>query len=153
MERTRIEELDERLSAEVIKAEIAAAESKQTANEASHGMATSYSVAGDVEHAKNSALLSLERLSALKKLKKEVDEALNNKAPEIVEPVCFIEISFSDGKKSEFYFVNNSAYISGLDFISPDSILGKAIIGNSIGDSFSYSVGEQRFSGVITAIF
>lgn len=152
MKRVKLEELAVRLKEELKKAEISAAESKKTANEASHGMATSYSVAGDVEHAKNTALLSLQKLEQLQKLKCEIDEAVGSVAPTTVSPVCFVSITFEDGRNSDFYFVKNSAYMSGIKFISPDSILGKAISGKSIGDNFSYTAGDQKFSGVIIEI-
>ena len=152
MERIKIKELSARLEEEIKKAEASAFESKEAANEASHGMATSYSVAGDVEHAKNTALLSLQKLGQLKKLKLEIDRAIEIEIPKTVSPVCFVSIKFDDGRDSDFYFVKNSAYISGINFISPDSILGKAISGKPVGENFSYSAGDQKFSGVISSI-
>jgi len=150
--RTRINDLAARLKEEVEKAESAATGSKQAANEASHGMATSYSVAGDVEHAKNTALLSLQKLNQLKKLKEEVDAALEKNKPDKVSPVCYVTLRFADGRTSEFYFVKNSVYVSGINFISPDSLLGKSIVDKPVGANFSYTAGDQKFSGTITEI-
>jgi hypothetical protein len=152
MDRTKLGQLSERLSVDIKKAEAAAVSSKQAANEASHGMATSYSVAGDVEHAKNSALLSLQKLELLTKLKEEVDEALEAEAPVTATPVCYVELGFDDGRNSAFYFVKNPVYISGLNLISPDSLLGAAIIGKKAGDKFSYKVEERNLSGIVSLI-
>jgi len=152
MGREKLRKLAVRLEEEVKRAENAASGSKQAANEASHGMATSYSVAGDVEHAKNSALLSLQKLNQLKKLKEEVDAALENNKPDKISPVCYVTLRFTDGRTSEFYFVKNSVYISGINFISPDSLLGKCIVGKPAGANFSYTAGDQKFSGVISGV-
>jgi hypothetical protein len=152
MARTKLEAFAKRMDEEIKKAETAAAGSNQAANEASHGMATSYSVAGDVEHAKNSALLSLQKVDQLKKLKGEVTEALKNEVPLSVIPVCVVSLLFSNGRKSEFYFVKNSVYVSGINLISPDSLLGKSILGKSAGVGFSYTAGDQKFSGTILEI-
>jgi hypothetical protein len=152
MDRTKLKDLAVRLEEEIKKAERATAGSKQAANEASHGMATSYSVAGDVEHAKNTALLSLQKLNQLKKLKEEVDAALENNKPDKVSPVCYVILQFADGRTSEFYFVKNSVYVSGINFISPDSLLGKSIVSKPVRASFSYTAGDQKFSGVISSI-
>jgi hypothetical protein len=152
MIRIKLEELGVRLKEELSKAEISASELKKTANEASHGMAASYSVAGDVEHAKNTALLSLQKLEQLKKLNKEVTEALEKAMPVTASPACFLSIKFDDGRTSDLYYVKNSAYIFGLNLISPDSIFGKAILGKSIGSNFSYSAGDKKYSGIILSI-
>jgi len=152
MERFKLKELAARLEEEVERAGSAALKSKQSSNEASGGLATSYSAAGDAEHSKNSALLILQKFEQLKRLKEEIDIALNSEIPAEVEPVSFVILTFNDGRKSAFYFVKNPVYLSGLNLISPDSLIGKAILGKSVGESFSYSAGNQAFSGVISEI-
>jgi len=152
MDRLKLKELAGRLDEEIEKAGSAASASKKAANEASSGLATSYSVAGDVEHAKNSALLSLQKVNQLKKLKDEIDEALKSGAPETVSPVCFVSVSFDNGKRSDFYFVKNPVYLSGTNLISSESLLGSAILGKKIGEKFSYTAGDTKFSGVISEI-
>ena len=153
MKREKLEELAKRLNEELEKAETAVRHTQKTANEASHGLATSYSAAGDAEHAGNTALLSLRKLEQLKKLKGELDESMGTGVPVVVTPVCFVSIKFDDGKVTDFYFVKNSAYISGINLITPGSLLGRAISGKSVGDKFSYISGDQNFSGVISGIY
>jgi len=152
MDRLRLKELAGRLDAEIEKAETAASASKKAANEASGGLIASYSVAGDVEHAKNSALLSLQKVNQLKKLKDEIDGALKLETPEAVSPVCFVSVLFDNGKKSDFYFVKNPVYLSGVNLISSESLLGSAILGKKISEKFSYTAGDQNFSGIISGI-
>ncbi|KKS94533.1 MAG: hypothetical protein UV71_C0024G0005 [Microgenomates group bacterium GW2011_GWC1_43_13] len=152
MKRQKLENLAARLKEELGKAEVSALHTRKTANEASHGLATSYSAAGDAEHAGNTALLSYQKLEQLKKLKAEIEESRIGAVPETVSPVCFTSVTFDDGRISEFYFVKNSAYISGINFISPDSPLGSAISGKSAGERFLYSAGEENHAGVISGI-
>lgn len=79
--REKIKILFDRVKRMTEESERYAKESKLAANEASHGMATSYSVSGDVEHAKNTALLSLQKLQQMKKLLSEVEKELEQKPP------------------------------------------------------------------------
>jgi transcription elongation GreA/GreB family factor len=132
--------------------EKAAEESRLAANEASGGMAQSYSVAGDVEHARNTANLSLEKAKQVKKLKEEIGASVGTEMPEVVKPVCFSSLEFGDGSKKDIYLVENPVFIAGFSLISPSSLLGAALIGKKGGDSFSYSSGEQKFEGKVLRI-
>ncbi|MGA3292089.1 MAG: hypothetical protein ABSC49_03035 [Candidatus Microgenomates bacterium] len=152
MTRLKLKELSLRLKEEVERVGSAALKSKQSSNEASRGLGASYSAAGDAEHSHNTALLSQQKFEQLKKLKDEIEKALDNETPTNIETVCFVSVEFSDGRKSEFYFVKNSIYLSRLNLISPDSLIGKAIMGKSVGESFFYTAGDRKFSGIISEI-
>jgi transcription elongation GreA/GreB family factor len=152
MDRIKLKILAERLGKEIKKAEVNAKESKKSANEISAGLVGSYSIAGDVEHARNSALLSLQKLDLLKALALEVSVSLREEIPSKIIPASFITLTFDDGRTSEFYFVKTPVNILGIRFISPNSIFGKSIVNKSIGDSFSYTVEDQKFSGKISSI-
>jgi transcription elongation GreA/GreB family factor len=152
MDRLKLKELAERLDEEIEKSGNAAGASKKAANEASSGLIASYSVAGDVEHAKNSALLSLQKVNQLKKLKEEIDEASKSKIPETISPACFISIKFENGSQKDLYFVENPVFLNGFNLISPESPLGKVLTEKGVGDSFSYSSNTQTFHGSILSI-
>jgi transcription elongation GreA/GreB family factor len=135
---------------------IAANESNRAANEASGGLAASYSAAGDVEHARNSANLSIQKVATIKKLAEELEKSLESEIPGTVKPVCFISIKFENGSQKDLYFVENPVFLSGFNLISPESPLGKSLMGMSIGNSFSYSSSYssdvQAFRGTILTI-
>jgi transcription elongation GreA/GreB family factor len=132
--------------------ERAAKESKLAADEASHGMAQSYSVAGDVEHARNTANLSLEKAKQVKKLKEEIEASLNTEVPTAVGPVCFASLEFDDGSKKDIYVVENPVFVSGFSLISINSPLGKTLKERKVGEPFSYESSSQSFKGKILGI-
>ncbi len=130
----------------------AAKESHRSANEASRELTASYSAAGDAEHARNSANLSMQKYSAIKKLSEELQKSLDREVPGEVAAVCYVLVKFADGNKKELYFVENPVFIGGYNLISRDSPLGKSLVGKRMGESFSYTSGEQKFEGEILEI-
>lgn len=130
----------------------AANESHKAANESSSGLIASYSAAGDVEHSRNTANLSLQKATTVKSLLKEIERSKNVETPSIVQPVCFILVEFENSNKKEPYLVDNPVFIDGFNLISPNSPLGNSLIGKSLNDYFYYSSGEQEFSGKILEI-
>jgi transcription elongation GreA/GreB family factor len=132
--------------------EKAAKESKLAADEASHGMAQSYSVAGDVEHARNTANLSLEKAKQIRRLKEEIETSINTEAPTSVKQVSFVSLEFTDGSKKDFCLVGNPVFIAGFSLISPESPLGRSLVGKRVGNTFFYSSGSQTFSGTILSV-
>jgi transcription elongation GreA/GreB family factor len=130
----------------------AAEKSQHAANVVSGALAASHSAAGDVEHARNSANLSIQKVAAVKKLAEELEKSLESEVPAYVKPVCFVSIKFEGGNQKDLYFVENPVFLSGFNLISKDSPLGKSLLGKAIGESFSYDSGEQKFLGVISEI-
>ncbi len=136
---------------ETISAE-AARKSHHAANEASAGLVASYSAAGDAEHARNTANLSIQKSRQIKKLSQELSKALDQETPEKTLPVCFVSVQFEDGSQKDFYFVENPIFLSGFNLISPASPLGASIMGKRVGEEFSYKSGEQNFKGKVVDI-
>lgn len=130
---------------------LAASESKQAANEASGGLTASYSAAGDAEHARNSANLSIQKYQAVKNLELELSESVNLEIPQSVSPVCFIKIE-TQGSIKELYLTKTPVYIGGFSLISPGSPIGEALSGKKIGDLFLYKNGSESFTGKILEI-
>jgi len=126
--------------------------SRSDANELSAGLVASYSLAGDVEHAKNSANLSMQKYSAIKKLSEELQKSLDTEVPGKIGAVSYVFLRYTNGSEKELYFVENPVFISGFNLISIDSPLGKSLSGKKIGESFSYSSGDQEFEGEILSI-
>lgn len=130
----------------------AAGESNLAANEASRGLSASYSAAGDVEHARNSANLSIQKAEQINKLTKELEKSQESEVPTTIRPVCFVSVKFKEGNQKDLYFVENPVYISGYNLISADSPLGKSLLGKGIGDRFFYTSGNQKFEGNVLEI-
>ncbi len=126
--------------------------SKSDANELSAGLVASYSLAGDVEHAKNTANLSMQKYSVVKKLFDELQKSLDTEVPEKIRTVSYVLVKYTNGSEKELYFVENPVFINGFNLISIDSPLGKSLNGKKIGESFSYTSGEQEFEGEILSI-
>lgn len=129
----------------------ASSESRKSANEISAGLTASYSLAGDVEHSKNSANLSQQKYEATKNLFEELQESASSSTPNTVEVPCYVRISMS-GIDKELYLVKNPVFLSGYNLISSDSPIGGALIGAKVDDLFLYKNGEQTFTGKILDI-
>lgn len=144
MPRQKLFELYKQLEAQVKNAERIARATKDAANELSHAAIASPSTSGDREHATNAAYINQEKLVKLIALKDEVGEAMNEEIPKKIEPVCYF---------NGYYLVSKPMYLRGFSLISPESLLGKSILGKKAGESYEYkSESGQKISGVITAI-
>jgi transcription elongation GreA/GreB family factor len=130
----------------------AAEKSRHAANVVSGALAASYSAAGDAEHARNSANLSIQKAAVIKKLAGELEKSLESEIPTTVKPVCFVSIKFRNGNQKDLYFVENPVFLSGFNLISVSSPLGESLVGKGIEDSFSYTSGDQKFDGKILEI-
>jgi hypothetical protein len=130
----------------------AATKSQKSANEVSGGLVASYSAAGDAEHSRNSANLSIQNAKQLKQLKEELEKALNSGAPKTISPVCFISVVFDTGYKKDLYLVENPVFIQGFNLISTESPLGKSLEGNRVGDMFTYKLEDRHFTGHIERV-
>lgn len=134
--RTKLQELYQKVVTEIETAQKSVNANKHSANLISGGLVGGYSIAGDVEHSRNTARLSEDRLQKLLNLKKELSESLET-APEEAQPICLVTIETDTGAKS-FYFVKNAVYLSGFSLVSPDSPLGQSLLEKKVGDvSFS----------------
>lgn len=130
----------------------AAGKSSEAANEASGGLTASYSAAGDAEHARNTANLSIQKHQSIKKLKEELEKFININSPNKVTPACYVEMELGQNGVKEIFLVENLVFISGFNLISPESELGKVILGKNLGDTFSYETNEQVVNGKILDI-
>lgn len=130
----------------------AASESHKAANESSSGLTASYSAAGDAEHSRNTANLSLQKAATVKDLLREIEKSKDMEIPNVIQSVCFVLVEFENGSKKELYLVDNPVFIDGFNLISPSSPLGSSLLGRSANDYFYYSSGEQEFSGKILEI-
>jgi hypothetical protein len=150
--RAKLEELKKRVETETLSAKKSAEQNKHSANLISGGLIGGYSIAGDVEHSRNTALLSMQRFEKLTRLDGELKDALIKPAPEKVEPACLVLVEYDGGEKKDFYFVNNPVYIPGLNLISYHSPFGKALLGKVSGETFSYTSNDIFYSGKVLEI-
>lgn len=149
--RNKLSELFGAVEKQVKISKTASSESRKSANELSAGLVASYSLAGDVEHSKNSANLSQQKYEAVQKLFEELKESMYSECPNMVQVPCYIKISIS-GAEKELYLVNNPVFLSGCSLISSDSPIGKAVMGLKADDLFLYKNGEQTYTGKILEI-
>lgn len=131
--RLKLEELAKRIESEIEIAQKSANANKHSANLIAGGLVGGYSIAGDVEHVRNTAKLSHDRLQKLLTLKDELDKS-SAVAPVTANPICFVTIE-SGGEQKSFYLVKNAVYVSGLSLISPNAPLGISLIGKKVGDT------------------
>lgn len=89
--------------------------------------------------------------NALKKLihlKNEIESSSNDTAT-IIAPPCYVEVRFPEGEVESFYLVNNVVNIDSINFVSPKSPLGKALLGRCQGETVTYSVAQGKQISVI----
>src|SRR3972149_8556904 len=101
MVRKRLEELVLVLKNSLVDAEAVAKSSRKAAQEVTGGVLTSYSAAGDIEHATNAANLNEEKVAKMKLFLNELEKSLELPVPEKIEPVSFFWVKFSDGRLGE----------------------------------------------------
>jgi transcription elongation GreA/GreB family factor len=150
--RQRISELFKKVKDLSESSNIAANKSWSAANEVSGGLVSSYSAAGDAEHARNTANLSIQKARALKELVDELSGKENSNIPKTVEAPCYILVEFENGNKKEIFIVKNPAFVDGYNLISIDSPIGNSLKDRGVEDYFYYSLGEKEFSGKILEI-
>lgn len=152
MNQTKKKQLLKSLETEIKKAQEMAQKRKKAADEF---RSASRSQQGDRLYFEDANHLAQGYLSRLLKFKKEVELAPNIK-PEKLKSVSFITLQYRGGGESSFYFTQKSLRLLGLQIVSADSPLGKAIAGKKEGESFSYQVEKEgqksRFSGKIKKI-
>lgn len=153
MERKAIKALLEQLRLATEKAQRAAEQAKESENESSKSAATSWSAAGEREYTRQQAKIAKENLEKLEGLGREVGEAVTEPVPEAIRPVCLVTVEYEDGARTEtFYFVSKSIYLNGLKLISPESPIGGAVAGISVGDSFEYKIETVTIRGKVVGI-
>lgn len=150
--RQKIKELLEAVKKSEAESGRAAKESKFAADEVSGGLVASYSAAGDAEHARNSANLSIEKAKGVKNLMEEIKKAISLETPKTVVPVCCVSVKFIDGSSKDLFLVRHPMSISGFNLISVDSPIGKSLLNKNIGSRFSYVLEDQRFDGEIIGL-
>jgi len=150
--RKKIEILFEEVKKLEEKSNLSASASHASANEASGGLASSYSAAGDAEHSRNTANLSMQKYQSIKKLSEELGETVQKDTPQSVETPCYILIKIGGDPEKEVYLVENPVFMSGFNLISPVSPIGKALVGAKPGDLFLYTSADQTFTGKILSI-
>lgn len=151
MTKERKSQLLKLLESEIVKAKANA----QKADEASKFKISGPSESGDKYHSEKAADLALGYLKNLEGLKKEI-EAAREVAVNRAEPVCYVEVQFTDLTSMNFILVEKAVSMTGYLFLSTESPLGKAVFGKGVGSAFNYrpqsSDNSADVSGKIIAI-
>lgn len=152
MKRERITELVDLVRATLETAQKSAEKTKSDAEGIEKDTARSFSSGGDRFHSRAQAEITAANVSNIKYLLEELEKACEKEIPETVKPVCIATIT-STASSGDFVLVNNPVYLrSSLKLISPHSPLGKALIGKSKGQKFSYTTDLGEVKGEVVDI-
>jgi transcription elongation GreA/GreB family factor len=151
MNQTRKNELLEKIEQELERFRGLAEKSAAAARRAK---GFSRSMQGDRRYFEEADRITQESLANLVALKKEI-EAISSETAKTAQPISFITLEDENGEDN-FYLVNRPANFSGIQLLTPDSPLGKAILGKKEGEKFSYQLEREgqttTFSGKIKKI-
>ncbi|MFC1790247.1 GreA/GreB family elongation factor [Patescibacteria group bacterium] len=115
----------------------------------------SRSAQGDRKYHENMADLAESAFEDLLAFEKEL-ASFPESASQKAFPGSYITIKYQDGETQEFYFLDRSIRLPGLQILSPSSPLGQAIKGKKAGEGFDYQVERDdrclSFTGTITKI-
>lgn len=127
-------------------------ESAKITDEASKSVLMNKLSSADKDRSEAAVELANNYLDRLELLKKEFAKT-PEKTPEFVENGSLVEVVYDDGEVAELVLVKNAVSLPGLSFISVDSPLGKAVLGKSEGDNFSYDLENgKKYSGKISLL-
>ena len=143
MAHKRLKKLLISLNSEINKTTQLVNKTMQSAIESRKKSAFSPSSSGEQEYAENQAILNKKRLIELTSFREETILTIS-KTPQIVKEACQVTLKFdSSNKTQKFYFVPRLIYLQNLKLISPQSLLGKAIVNKKTGEKFKYSIKEK----------
>lgn len=152
MNQVKKEEILTVLNQEIKKAQGIAKKRRETAKEFK---SASRSQQGDRRYFEDADLIAQSYLARLLELKEEITST-PNQSPEKVESVSYVAVKHEDGETSSFYFVQRGINLPGLQLVTPESPLGKAVEGKREGVSFSYQIERDgqvfSYSGQIKKI-
>jgi hypothetical protein len=152
MKREKIIELAAVVRETLETAKKSAEKTKNDADAIAKVAANSPSQSGDRFHSRAQAEITAGSVSNLKYLSEELEKACEKEIPETIKPVCIATIT-STASSGDFVLVNNPVYLrSSLKLISPHSPLGKALIGKSKGQKFSYTTDLGEVKGEVVDI-
>lgn len=110
---------------------------------------------GDKFLYESSHRMVLDYFHRLLDFEKEVRSAPEKKS-ENVKPVSFVTVNYLGGNEVSFYFAKKGTNLGSLQIVTPNSPLGKSIVGKKEGSHFSYQVEREgktiSFSGLIKKI-
>jgi transcription elongation GreA/GreB family factor len=104
---------------------------------------------GDRAHAENSAEVMKQAVMQMELLLREV-ETSTTEPREVVECPSFV--SFVTDRERVALLAKSSCHIDTLTVISPESPLGKVLLGKKAGDTFQYDVHGRMIAGTIKRI-
>jgi transcription elongation GreA/GreB family factor len=151
MARKRLEEILGAVEKEVAKAERAAENTKQSADEIARTAAHSPSQSGDSVHSSGQAHITQEYLARVVSFKHRLVGA-QSETPGTIEAPCFVDLKFADGRETALYLVHDPVTITGFTLVSASSPLGLALIGKKVGSKFAYSVNGTKQTGEIVNV-
>ncbi|MCL4382841.1 GreA/GreB family elongation factor [Patescibacteria group bacterium] len=152
MARKRLQILVEELEKEENLSKKRLEETRHAFNETAKTARTSWSATGERHYSESQLTILETHYKRLKKIKNELIKASRIKIPDKITTPSFLELILN-GKKENFYFLDEPINFSNMKTISPASPLGRAILGKMRGETFSFSPdGKNVFKGEILEI-
>jgi transcription elongation GreA/GreB family factor len=125
---------------------------KIAANEIAKSSYNSPSQSGDRFHSQGQAEIAQEKAERLESVLTRVKRELENKVPEKIFPICWVNLEYEDGIKDGFYYIDEPLSLPGYKFVSSNSPFGGSLAGKKVGDSFEYTSADIRRPGKIIVI-
>lgn len=136
--RQKLIELEKLLLEKVKNAQQAAERTKKEAHTLGHAAAGSWSVGAERNFAEGQAAIAADNLEKIETLLKEIRTSLKRQVSR-VEPVCFLETVYEDGRKLNFYLVKHPVHLKEVTLVSSNSALGRHLSGKGVGDKAKFS--------------
>lgn len=108
------------------------------ANQSAKTAISSWSAAGERAHTEGQKKIIQDYYKKIKSLREEIEGSSKEKIPEEIAKNCFVEVEM-DGKKKQFYIVENPINIEGVSFMSLSSPLGQALLGKKEKEKAVYT--------------
>ncbi|OGM09560.1 hypothetical protein A2159_00230 [Candidatus Woesebacteria bacterium RBG_13_34_9] len=143
MQRKKLVKLMQILEKEEKQAKIRARELRFVANETAKSTVSSWSAGGDRFHTRSQSEAAEELYQKIISLRRKVEEEVAKSVTERISEPCFVNLILN-GKKEEFYLVDQVVNLPEIKLISSDSLLGKTIIGKKINEDFSFLTEDGR---------
>jgi transcription elongation GreA/GreB family factor len=152
MMREKINKLYVLLGKEHTNAQKVADKVKNAANEIAKASYNSPSQSGDRFHSQGQADIAKERVERFEKAFARVEKELENKIPESISPICWVNLEYKDATKDGFYYVDEPLSVPGYKFVSSGSPFGNILKDKMVEDNFKYSITGNERSGKVVSI-
>lgn len=150
MNAKRKEQLLELLSKAILQKQSSLKEKVAASQEIAQAGMGSHSINSERHVAETVAETAKKFADELIDLRAEIENSPNGLVTKIAPP-CWLEIEYDHalGTRTAFYFLSVPILLPGTKIVSPNSPLGKALLGKGIGNRIEYEAAGKKVTGVI----